>query len=171
MIDLTTKTDAQIDNLIRNHEEKDARDRPLYPVLLEERARRAQARSSLNFEKSLDLLRRAAIERRCVSYGDLAQASDVPWSEARHKMNGARGHLDLLLDICHATGLPLLSAICVNKGNLASGELDPSALAGFVQGARRLGFKVTDELAFHHACRDACWKWGEAQKKGSASIP
>ena len=109
MIDLTTKTDAQIDNLIRNHEEKDARDRPLYPALLEERAKRAQARSSLSFEKSLDLLRRAAMERRCVSYGDLAEASDVPWSEARHKMNGAHGHLDLLLDICHANGLPLLT--------------------------------------------------------------
>lgn len=171
MIDLLTKTDAQIDNLIRNHEEKDARDRPLYPALLEERARRSQARSSLSFDKSMDLLRRAAMERRCVSYGDLADASDVPWREARHKMNGARGHLDMLLDICHANGLPLLSAICVNKGNLVSGELDPSALAGFVQGARRLGFQVTDELAFHHACRDACWKWSEAQKTDSAPIP
>jgi hypothetical protein len=33
---------------------------------------------------------------------------EVEWSQARHRMSGANGHLDLLLDVCHARGLPIL---------------------------------------------------------------
>lgn len=54
------------------------------------------------------------------TYGDLAKANDVPWSAARHAMNGAGGHLDRLLDICHARGLPLFTAICVNQEGLTA---------------------------------------------------
>ena len=78
-------------------------------------------------------------------------------------MNGSNGHLDRLLDICHARGLPLLTAICVNQGNIAGGELGEEALAGFVAGAHRLGLTVDDPIEFHHRCRDECWEWGEGQ--------
>lgn len=111
----------------------------------------------------MSLLQQAAIEQRCVSYGEIAAANDVEWNTARHRMNGANGHLDRLLDHCHARGLPMLPAICVNKAGLASGELEASALAGFAEGARRLGYAVTDELAFHHEHRDECWAWGRRQ--------
>lgn len=163
-LDLTIKTDAQIKALIKNHEDKNAHDKPIYPLLLTERARRTQANSQLKFNNSLDLLRDAAAKQVCISYGQIAEASGVEWNVARHQMNGPKGHLDALLDICHTTGLPMLRAICVNKFNLQTGDLDSSALSGFTEGARRLGHSVFDERAFHRARQEECWAWGREQK-------
>ncbi len=165
MTDLSAKTDKEIENFIRNHEQKGATSLPFYHDLLEERARRSQAKHKLDIDKSLALLRQAAIEQRCVTYGDLAKASGVAWSQAHRRISGANGHLDRLLDVCHARGLPLLTALCVNQGGLKTGELEEYSLAGFAAGARRLGIPVVDELAFHHECRDASWTWGRDQSQ------
>jgi hypothetical protein len=72
-----------------------------------------------------------------------------------------------LLDICHARGIPLLPAICVNESGRSTGELEPTALKGFAIGARRLGLRFADDLPFHHKVREECWRWGENQKKSS----
>jgi hypothetical protein len=80
-------------------------------------------------------------------------------------MNGANGHLDRLLDVCHARHLPLLPAICVNESGRQTGELEPSALRGFCTGARRIGYVFVDELMFHHQQRDQCWRWGREHQK------
>jgi hypothetical protein len=162
-MDLSAKTDREIELWILNHEEKGEARAPLYLLLLEERLRRAQATQKLSFEHSLEHLKRAAIDQRCTTYGALAAASGVEWSKARHQMNNTNGHLDRLLDICHLRSLPLLTAICVNQGGVADGELGEEALAGFANGARRLGISVSDPLAFHYASRDACWTWGREQ--------
>lgn len=159
-MDLTTKSDDEFDTWILNYERNAVTDLPFFRQLLEERARRGKVKYALDVEVSLKLLRQAAIEQRCVSYGEVAAANGVEWNKARHRMNGANGHLNLLLDVCHARNLRMLPAICVNKAGLVSGELEASALAGFAEGARRLGYEVTDELAFHHEHRDECWAWG-----------
>jgi hypothetical protein len=164
---LAAKTDAEINTWIRNHENAGKTSAPLYIELLEERIRRAQLVHRLDFGLSLDHLKRAAINQICTSYGELAAASGLDWSKARHQMNGPNGHLDRLLDICHARGLPLLTAICVNQRNLESAELGEEALAGFAAGARRLGLAIGDSLEFHHRCRDDCWKWGAEQSRKS----
>lgn len=163
-MDLSSKSDKELDQWIHNHERKAATGAPLFTLLLEERARRSKIKHILDVEKSLGALRQAAIEQRCISYGELAAVNEVAWSQTHHRMNGANGHLDRLLDVCHARGLPMLPAICVNKQGLATGELEAPALAGFAEGARRLGFSVTDELAFHRQCRDECWEWGRQQQ-------
>lgn len=163
-MDLTIKTDSEIETWIRNHENAGKTAEPLYFELLEERVRRAQLKQKLDFDKSLEHLKHTAIDQTCTSYGDLAAASGIDWSKARHQMNGPNGHLDRLLDICHARGLPLLTAICVNRGNITDGELEEGALAGFVAGARRLGLVVSDPLEFHHRCRDECWAWGRGSE-------
>lgn len=129
-------------------------------ALLEERAKRAQATHKLDIELSLDHLKQAALEQRCTTYGALAAASGVEWSKARLHMNGLNGHLDRLLDICHARGLPLLTAICVNQGGVANGELGEDALTGFSSGAKRFGASMGDPLSFHHKCRDDWFEWG-----------
>lgn len=157
------KTDAQIEIWIKNHENGGLTKAPLYMQLLEERARRSQQKQVLNIEKSLSHLRQIAIEQRCTTYGALANASEVEWSKARHQMNGVNGHLDRLLDICHARGLPMLPAICVNQSGLAKCELEETALSGFITGARRLGINVIDARTYHHQCRDECWQWGKEQ--------
>jgi hypothetical protein len=87
---------------------------------------------------------------------------------ARHQMNGPQGHLDRLLELCHARKFPLLTAICVNQDRLEEGEPGEEALAGFVAAARRLGYGVTDEREFHRQARDECWSWGEARRAASA---
>ncbi|MEA1071747.1 hypothetical protein [Sphingomonas sp. LY160] len=165
-MDLSAKSEREIQQWIANHEANGETAAPLYGLLLQERVKRAQATQAMSFERSLDHLKNAAIDQRCTSYEALAAASGVEWSKARHQMNGSNGHLDRLLDICHVRGLPLLTAICVNLGGVADGELGEDALAGFVKGARRLGISVDDALAFHHACRDACWTWGREQVGG-----
>ncbi len=169
MTDFSTKSDKEIDQWIHNFEVNSETGQPFYHELLEERVRRGQTRKhSLNIEKSLEVLMQAAIEQRCLTYGDIAKASNVEWKQARRSMSGKNGHLDNLLDICHARGLPLLTAICVNKSGLESGELEETALEGFVAGAQRIGMSVTDKLAFHHNSRDECWKWGAQQAKSTS---
>lgn len=169
MTNFLTKSDTQIDQWIANHERKQATNLPLYAELLEERARRGQEKSNLNVNKSIALLQTAAIEQRCVSYGDLAKESGVDWNRARHRMNGPGGHLDQLLDVCHARKLPMLPALCVNQSGLKTGELEENALKGFADGARRLGFAVHDERAFHHKRRDECWAWGKSAGASNVS--
>lgn len=166
-MDLTTKTDAEIDTWIRNHENAGKTSSPLYLALLDHRVGRAQLKQKLDFDRSLAHLKQAAVNQSCTSYGALAAASGVEWSRARHQMNGPNGHLDRLLDLCHARGLPLLTAICVNQANVADGELGEEALAGFVAGARRLGIAVGDARDFHHRCRDECWAWGAGARPES----
>src|SRR6476469_5881868 len=137
------KSDSELDQWIRNHEAKKANAIPFYRQLLEERARRTQLKHMLNMERSIARLKGAAICQGCISYGDLAKASGVEWARARHQMNGSHGHLDRLLELCHARGLPLLTAICVNQDRVKEGELGDEALAGFVAAAERLGSIVT----------------------------
>jgi len=163
-MDLSAKTDQELNQWIANHEHAPGGTaRSLYGELLEERARRSQTKQRLKLDRSLEHLRQAAIRQACTSYGELAAASDVDWKVARHEMNGATGHLDRLLDLCHARSLPLLTAICVNQDSVSTGELSEAALTGFVAGARRLGMLITDPRSFHHRCRDECWEWGRRQ--------
>jgi hypothetical protein len=163
MTDFSNKNDSQIDQWIANFETRKETGATLYYELLEERAKRAQKRHGLDLERSLSALKQAAIEGICITYGDLAKTSAVDWSKARHQMNGKHGHLDRLLEIRHARGLPLLTAICFNKGGLEAGELKGNALVGFAQGARRIGRPIADERAFDRACNDECWTWGKEQ--------
>lgn len=164
-MDLATKTYSEIETWMKTHEINGTTSAPSYHQLLEERVRRSQLKQLLDFDRSLDHLKQAAIDRVCTSYGALAAASGADWSKARHQMNGPNGHLDRLLDICHVRGLPLLTAICVNQRNVTNGELGEESLAGFVGGEQRLGISVSDGLAFHHQCRDECWAWGLEQNQ------
>ncbi|MCO5792685.1 MAG: hypothetical protein HEQ21_07685 [Blastomonas sp.] len=169
-MDLAAKTDRDIESWIRNHERAAKTSAPLYLELLEERVRRAQLKHQLDFTLSLEHLKLTAIKQVCTSYSALAAASGVIWSKARHQMNGPGGHLDRLLDICHARGLPLLTAICVNQGNIPDGELGHDALAGFAAGAQRLGIAVSDPLEFHRQCRNDCWEWGKSQRDDATGV-
>jgi hypothetical protein len=159
-VDLDAKSDDEIETWIGNFERKGKMNDPFFKRLLEERAKR-QSRG-LKPEVSLRHLYSTAQAGRFTTYGDLAKANDVPWSTARHAMNGAAGHLDRLLDICHARGLPLFTAICVNQEGLNDGELSGDALKGFVSGAKRLGYRVTDASAFLRDCQTQCFEWAKS---------
>ena len=164
--DLGSRSDVEIEQWIANHEKAPkGRERPLYAQLLEERARRADAKQLLKLDRSLDHLKDVAIAGRCTSYGELAAASGVDWSKARYQMNGTAGHLERLLDVCHARRLPLLTAICVNREGMETAELSEEALKGFIAGAERLGLKVEDARAFHRQSVEICWAWGVSMRR------
>jgi hypothetical protein len=150
-------TDDEIKTLIANHERAGATTAPRYREVVEEHALRFG--KGLRVDVSLAHLKQAANERRFTTYGALAEANGVSWSQARRRMDGAHGHLDDLLSICHAHGLPLLTALCVNKEGLADGSLTDAALSGFTKGAQRLGYVVTDERAFLRNWQEQCFAW------------
>jgi hypothetical protein len=158
-------TEKQIETWIGNHEKKGATDTEFFRLLLEERARRQS--SGLKTEVSLRHLMEMARAEKFTTYGDLARANCVAWNIARYAMNGPRGHLDRILDVCHARGLPLLTSLCVNKGGIEEGELSEDALKGFSMGARRLGYVVVDEQAFLRRCQDECFQWGRQSANAS----
>ena len=160
-VDLNSKTDLEIESWIRNYERKSVTDTAFYKTLLEERVRRQT--SGLKLETSLSHLVSAAKAHKFTTYGDLAKASEVPWNVARHAMNGAHGHLDRLLDICHARGMPLLTALCVNQQGKNTGELGADSLKGFVNGAKRLGYKITNADAFLRDCQAQSFRWADDQ--------
>jgi len=161
--DLATKSDSEIDTWIVNYEKKRQTHSEFYRLLLEERSKRRS--KLLNIEKSLSHLVATAKAGRgqFTTYGALAASSGVSWKRARHQMNGPGGHLDTLLDVCHARELPLLTALCVNQQGVRTGMLEPSALRGFANGARRLGYSIADSEGFLRECQEACFIWAEAQ--------
>ena len=127
--DFSKKTDAELDQWIANHETaRGGTAKPLFRQLLEERAERSQAKQKLSFARSLAHLRQTAIGQVCTTYGALAQASDVEWSQARYQMNGKNGHLERLHELCYARGFPLLTALCVNQRSVSDCELGDDAL-------------------------------------------
>jgi len=165
MANLEKLSNDQLKNQIANYERLLRTTDPLYGQLVQELAKRTGG--DLKLEKSLEHLANAARQQRFTSYGALASASGVEWTKARHRMDGANGHLDQLLSVCRSRGLPLLPSICVNKNNINSGELDEHSLQGFVKGAERLGYTITDWKEFLHSCQQECFKWGQSYQGSS----
>lgn len=158
MIDVTTLDDRQLTTLIENHRKQGATCKPLYAAAIAEYE--ARYTPNLRFQTSLAYLVKAASDGRFVSYGELAEVNGAEWSKVRRPMNR---HLEALLDHAHRQGWPLLSAIVVNKQKLASGEMDATALAGFIKAARSLGYGITDERAFLKEQQLACFAWAKTQ--------
>ncbi|HLY55275.1 MAG TPA: hypothetical protein VKS60_06940 [Stellaceae bacterium] len=93
----------------------------------------------------IDLIRAAAARGRFLSYKELADASHADWNQIHCAMNG---HLWGLVVYSHHKGWPMLSAVVVNKSNVATGNMDPTTLTGFAAAAQALGYAVHDEAAF-----------------------
>ena len=157
MTDVENLSDDHLKNLIKNHQDKRATDRPLYRASVEEMHRRHGG--GLDVDRSVAYLREAAAARRFVSYGELAAANGASWDKVRYPMNT---HLWALICLARAKGWPMLSAMVVNKQNLATGTMEKDTLAGFVKAAIELGYAVDDPVAFLVAQQEACFGWGGA---------
>ena len=160
-IDPKNLNDDELQNLIDNYRRKGATDQKVYIEALAEHAKRKG--KGLNFETTMRVIRKAAADGRFLSYGQLAEASRADWNQVRYAMGP---HLDDLLEYCHRNGLPLLSAIVVNKPNLESGNLEPDSLKGFVAGARRLGIPVTDNQLFLREQQEKVFSWARSAAPG-----
>ncbi|WP_052214678.1 hypothetical protein [Belnapia sp. F-4-1] len=113
----------------------------------------------LDMDRSIDAIRAAAAEQRFVSYGQIARASDVPWSMAvRSQM---RPHLEGVCGRMLTEAGAMISAIVVNQDNLQTGALDPQSLSGFADCARRLGLGIVeDREAFLREQQRLTFGWG-----------
>lgn len=160
-------TDQQLRNVIDNHRRHNKLHEPYYLEALAELARRKGR--GLDFRKSFELIRDAAAERRFLSYKQLAEASGCDWSKVRYAINQ---HLGDLIVYAHGKGWPLLSAIIVNQEMVATGEMEPATLRGFIQAARALGYPVTDEKAFLRDQQERVFAWAmDRRTDGRASPP
>jgi hypothetical protein len=155
MIDVATLSDDQLKALMENHRRLGATDQPAYGEASREWNRRHGG--GLDLETSIAYLRAAAAQRRCVGYGELAQANGAIWDKVRYPMNA---HLWALVEHAHHRGWPMLSALVVNKGHLDSGDMEPETLAGFVKAARDLGHDVADPVEFLRVQQEKCFSWG-----------
>jgi hypothetical protein len=133
-IDLKVKTDQELENLIENFRQRARTDDPLFLAALEERALRRG--KGFTVDKSLQVIRDAARKRRFVGYTELASANGLSWNEAHF---GLPKHLWDLVVVGHHRGLGMLSAICVNTAKVATGEMEPSTLKGFIEAAKEIG--------------------------------
>jgi hypothetical protein len=157
-IDVANLTVNELRTLLANHRIKARTDAPLYVEALAELARREG--KGLNFEKTKEIVLRAARESRFVSYKDLADASGVDWVQVRYAIGG---HLFQLIEYAHLRGWPLLSAIVVNKPNVATGDMEPSTLKGFVGGARALKIPIADEIMFLREEQQRVFSWARSE--------
>jgi 5-methylcytosine-specific restriction protein B len=55
----------------------------------------------------------------------------------------------------------MLSAVVVNKQNVASGRMEQETLKGFIAAARELGLSITDEEAFLREQQCRVFEWAK----------
>ncbi|WP_292429097.1 AAA family ATPase [Mesorhizobium sp.] len=113
---------------------------------------------SLEINKSYRAILAAARQGRFITYGEVAQASEVEWRKARRPMPS---HLDRLLQVCHAREWPLITSIVVSRENLESGKLEGESLSGFVAGVRKLGVTVDDPETFLRQKQQEVFSWAK----------
>lgn len=157
-VDLTTKSKQELQNLIDNHRRKGVTDTPLYLEALRELNR--QKAPGLDFEKSYRIIIQAASEGRFLSYKDLADESDAAWTQVHYAIGS---HLWDLVEYGHKRGWPMLSAIVVNKPNVATGRMEPETLKGFVGAARALGCEFDDDEAFLAKQQQEVFRWARTK--------
>ncbi|MGV3510819.1 MAG: hypothetical protein ACO1OX_02320 [Novosphingobium sp.] len=156
MGDFAKFNDKQIRNLIENYQRQNKGSDPYYHELLEENSRRSG--NGLDFQKTLEAVKAAAREGRFLAYKELADRSGCEWNKVRHSIPR---HLQALLEYCHARGMPLLSAIVVNKHNAQTGRLDEASLTGFVRGVEEIGLVVADPESFLANEQQKIFEWAK----------
>ena len=156
-VDVEKLSVDQLRNLIANHRQKGRMDAPLFLDAMAELARREGR--GLDFHTSMQIVRHAAREGRFLSYKELADASGVDWGKAHYAIGD---HLWSLVEYAHRRDWPLLSAIVVNKPNIATGDMEPATLKGFVNAARLAGYVVTDEIAFLREQQQRVFAWARS---------
>lgn len=146
---------VSLENLIHNYEKNGLRSDQKCIVAIEELDRLKSG--GLDLRKTVEAIRSAARLQTFIAYAAIAEASSLPWKQARRPMNP---HLDELCRYAHARGWPLITAIVVDAPNLATGEMSQSALDGFIRAANRLEIHVgRDERVFLRGQQEQTFVW------------
>lgn len=125
-IDLSAKTDAELDALIANHERKRAWGVPLFLAAIAERSRRRDR--GLDLDRTLALIMDAVRQGSYVTYKDIAAQSGRPWDQVRWTVFGHLGNL-CVREYGRTKTVP--SVMVVPEPNRTDGKLKGETLAGF----------------------------------------
>ena len=112
---------------------------------------------AFNVGRTVNLIKRAARDRRFITYGDIADAYGADFRKIRSTLFV---HLDAVVKEARARGIPLVTAIVVDQANRQTGDFDVSALSGFIKAARAAGYSVTDGHRFLREQQQSCFTWG-----------
>jgi hypothetical protein len=157
-IDPKTLSEAQLRNLIENHRNRGAVNASLYLDALRELEERKG--KGLSFDKSFSIIKQAASEGRFLSYKELADASGADWGQVHYAIGE---HLWTLVEYASRKGWPMLSAVVVNKPNVATGKMDPETLKGFIRAAQALGHVIVDQEAFLKEQQNRVFRWATSE--------
>ena len=109
----------------------------------------------LDLDTTYRAILQAALKRSYITYGEIAAAHGVPWSEAQSVLPA---QLESLMGICHAAGWPFLPAIVFHEPAL--GHVGPAGTREHLVGiARKLGTFVSDVNAFIRTEQDRVFEW------------
>jgi 5-methylcytosine-specific restriction protein B len=122
----------------------------------------------LNLEKTYQVIREAALDRRFVSYGEIAEASGVPWNAAWRRMPQ---HLGQLVLLTHQRGWPMPSSIVVPKDEVATGKLDGTAREGLIAAAKDVGLEVGDPEEFVKDQQRKVFEWAKTAPEHLGAEP
>lgn len=116
---------------------------------------------ALSMARTLAAIHAAARAHRCLSYGDVAAASGLPWSAARRQMDP---HLFGLCRWAAGRGWPLLSAVVVDRPSVPHGAMRGRPLIGFARAAERCGRIVgPDAAGFLAEEQRRVFEWAEKE--------
>lgn len=158
-MDMTAKTDQQIQNLIANHRRAGKLDAPLAVAAIEEQARR---NTTFDFKAGIELLLQAARDARAVNYRQLAEAGGVLKSgDTWHQHMARKIPLSQIVDYAHTHDMPAITALI----ETTQGVTD-SILAGFKKGLDDTGIRVPIGMSireFYFAERQRTFAWSAAE--------
>ncbi len=154
-MDMTGKTDQQIQNLIDNHRRAGKLDAPLAVAAVEEQARRNK---SFDFKAGIDFLLQAARDGLSVNYRQLAEAGGVlKPGDTWHQHMARKIPLSQIVDYAHTQHLPAITALI----QTTQGVTD-SILAGFQKGLDDTGIRVPIGMSvkeFYFSERQRAFDW------------
>ena len=142
-INMASKSPDELKTLIANHERIGKTDTERYHQAVAELATRNSGELSL--EKTLAVIKAAAKRGSFISYKDVADGNGAAANRVQFRI---AKHLLEVSKHAHGMGLPMVSAIVVNKLHVIDGKMEPKTLAGFCACARALDIEVGDEAAF-----------------------
>jgi len=154
-MDITAKTDQQLQNLIDNHCRAGQLDAPLAVAAIEEQARR---NTVFDFKAGIEFLLQAARDGRAVNYRQLAEAGGVLKAGDTWYQHMARKiPLSQIVYYAHSHDLPIITALV----ETTQGVTD-SILAGFQKGLDDTGIRVPIGMTireFYDAERQRTFDW------------
>ncbi len=152
-VDLASKSMAELKTILQNHERAGKTGAPSYGAATAEMGRRNTG--GLSLDRTIEIIREAAQAGHYLSYQQVAEGNGAVFVKVRTAMTK---HLLDVSTQAHRHGWPMLSAIVVNKPNVATGAMEATTLKGFCACAAGLGLDVSDPPAFLQSQQAAVFK-------------